>query len=92
MNESVRAVALFSAAFVSIVVFGFGLIAPLTPSKGVPSAWEILLFLGAPLLLSGGVLYFTRTKFERLFMTVVLSFIVVAAAKVLWLVFTSARG
>jgi len=90
MNESVRAVALLSAAFASLVVFGFGLIAPLTPSEGVPSAWEILIFLGVPLLLSGGGLYFSRRKAEKLFMAVVLAFIVVVAAKVLWLVFTTA--
>jgi LPXTG-motif cell wall-anchored protein len=89
-NESSRAIVLSIAALVSIVIFGFGLIGPLTPSEGVPPLSEILFFLGLPLLLSGGGLYISRRKSERFFLSAVIATIVIVAAKVLWLVFTTA--
>jgi small basic protein len=62
------------------MIFGFGLIAPLTPSEGKPSVIEVLIFLVAPLLLSGGGLYCTRKTSERIFVSVVFFVILVVAA------------
>lgn len=35
----------------AIIIFGVGLLAPLTPSTGMPSIGSILIFVGLPLLL-----------------------------------------
>jgi hypothetical protein len=35
--------------FVAIVIYGIGLLSPLTPSEGVPSVAMILVFVGIPL-------------------------------------------
>lgn len=43
---------------VAVVLFGVGVVAPLTPSQGVPRAVDLLVFAGVPaaLLLAGLVL------------------------------------
>jgi hypothetical protein len=33
----------------SWVIYGFGLIAPLTPSEGIPNVFELMVFVGIPL-------------------------------------------
>jgi hypothetical protein len=43
--------------FVGIVIYGIGLLSPLTPSEGVPSVTMILVWVGIPLgLVSAGAL------------------------------------
>jgi hypothetical protein len=35
----------------ALVLYGMGILAPLTPSEGMPSFWELLLFVGIPMVL-----------------------------------------
>jgi hypothetical protein len=72
MNESIRAVGLFLAILLSLLLFGFGLLAPLTPSEGLPALWEVLTFVGVPLVLCATALYVAKGTSERVFLSVVL--------------------
>ncbi len=82
-TESIRAIAFFLAAVIAILLFGVGLLSPLTPSEGTPSISHLLIFLGVPLLVSVGGLYLSRNMVERLLILAVLIIIVILALIVL---------
>jgi hypothetical protein len=82
-TESIRAIAFFLAGVIAILLFVVGLLSPLTPSEGRPSTPHLLMFLGLPLLVSGGGLYLSRKMAERLLMVVVLMIVVIFSVMVL---------
>lgn len=88
MNESVRALSIFCLVAVSVVWFGLGLVAPLTPSYGLPSLWEVLLFVGLPLALIALGFQISKRTIERIFVALPFLFILTVAA---WL-FTLQAG
>ena len=67
MKESLRAIIIFLLAVLSTLLLLIGLMAPLTPSEGVPELSEYLVFIGLPLVfpLIGYVISKKRT--ERVF-------------------------
>lgn len=46
-----RTPALALGVVLAILMYGIGLVAPLTPSEGIPRLWELLLFLACPCVL-----------------------------------------
>ena len=50
---------------IAIMIYGTGLIAPLTPSEGGPSLSTILIFVGIPLILIVGGTLITRSLFLK---------------------------
>jgi len=48
------------------MIYGFGLIAPLTPSEGMPSIIEIVIFAIFPLFLSLAGTFLVKSMFAKL--------------------------
>ena len=44
---------IFLASVLSWAIYGFGLIAPLTPSEGIPTLFDLTVFVGIPLAILG---------------------------------------
>jgi hypothetical protein len=55
---------------IAIIIYGTGLIAPLTPSEGGPSLSTILTFIGIPLILIVGGALTTRSLFLRVILII----------------------
>ncbi len=55
--------------------FAFGLIAPLTPSTGFPSLWELLVFWVAPLVALGSIWVWDGSLIARCTSIVVLALV-----------------
>lgn len=47
------------------VTYMFGLVAPLTPSEGVPSLWELLVFLALPCIVLVGCVNAAQSRFAK---------------------------
>lgn len=56
-----RAAALGIADLGALILFGIGLVSPLTPSQGLPSPGQLAVFFGLPVLLLTLVAYQART-------------------------------
>jgi hypothetical protein len=67
------------------VIFGFGLISPLTPSDGIPRRADLLIFVGGPVALLVGAIMMSRRWPARLLATAEIGAILVAASRLLWL-------
>jgi hypothetical protein len=63
--------------FVAIVIYGIGLISPLTPSEGVPSLSMILVFVGIPLGLITAAALLSQSKIIKGIMILEALFIIV---------------
>jgi hypothetical protein len=48
-----KEVFIFLASVLSWAIYGFGLIAPLTPSEGIPTLFDLIVFVGIPLAIFG---------------------------------------
>ena len=48
-----KQVLMFLASVLSWAIYGFGLIAPLTPSEGIPTLLDLMVFVGIPLAILG---------------------------------------
>ena len=60
-----RVIGLRGASLVAWAVYSLGLVAPLTPSEGLPGVWQLALFAGLPLLVLGIVAAFGRGRTAR---------------------------
>jgi len=63
--SGLRSAGLVLASFAAWLVFAVGLIAPLTPSEGMPHLTEILMFVGLPVSLLALVGNRARTQLVR---------------------------
>lgn len=55
-----------ASAIVSVSLFGYGLLAPLTPSRGMPTAFDVIVFAAIPALIAIVLATQLRGGFARL--------------------------
>ena len=63
--------------FMALIIYGVGLISPLTPSEGGPSLAMLLIFVGIPLVLTVGGAMATRSKIIKGILIIAASIIIV---------------
>ena len=68
--EKIKSPLLFFVNLIALIVFCVGLIAPLTPSEGMPSYHVIFVFAGLPILVFGIVFFLTSKPLLRVFVLV----------------------
>ncbi len=61
-NPFLRAVLFAVTNALALCVYALGVVAPLTPSEGLPSVPVLLLFVGLPVLLLGGCIRVAGAK------------------------------
>ena len=60
-----RPVAIACSAAAATLVYLIGLIAPLTPSAGMPRPWALVVFLAVPCGLLAGCVYAARSRLVK---------------------------
>jgi hypothetical protein len=65
VSTATRSASLILAALAAWLIYGVGLIAPLTPSEGLPSPLEFVVFVGVPISLLVIVTRLARSKTIR---------------------------
>ena len=80
LDSGTKAVATFLAMLFAIVIYGTGLIAPLTPSKGMPSAFSMFGFWILPMMMLGAVLVWNRSLASRAIVGLVLATVLASYA------------
>jgi hypothetical protein len=83
-----RNAGLVLAACGAWLIFGVGLIAPLTPSEGMPHPIEIAAFVAFPIALLSLVIGYARTRPTKVTATLQVAAILIITA---WLLATQAR-
>jgi hypothetical protein len=69
----------------AVLVYGVGLISPLTPSEGVPSFGDVLIFVILPIVLLGSSLTLTRGWLARILVTIQMVAVIGFTSWLLWL-------
>jgi hypothetical protein len=69
----------------AVLVYGVGLISPLTPSEGVPSFGDVLIFVILPIVLLGSSLALTRGWLARILVTIQMVAVIGFTSWLLWL-------
>ncbi len=72
------------ANVVAILLFGIGLISPLTPSEGTPTFLEVAIFAGGPLFILGSLISKTENRITKLFF---LAEIAAISSMLFWLLY-----
>jgi hypothetical protein len=83
-----RNAGLLLAACSAWLIFSVGLIAPLTPSEGMPHPIEILAFVGLPIALLSLVVAYARTRAAKIAALLQVAAILMITA---WVLATQAR-
>ena len=83
MSESVRATLLFISCAFSVLLFGVGIVGPLTPSRGFPRAAEVAAFYVVPLLTCASMYFVATKRSETVFVTATFAVIAASGAWVL---------
>jgi hypothetical protein len=90
MNRSYQGVLLFFAGAAALILFGVGLIAPLTPSYGVPTVRDLMLFLFGPVLLLAASIYYAHSTPGKFVLVIELLLIIVIAFKLIYPMYSHA--
>jgi len=61
-----RPAVIAGASFFAIFLFGVGLISPLTPSEGMPTLVDVVVFVGVPIVLLLGAALLARDILARI--------------------------
>ena len=80
-----RAIGVVLLQLLAGVVFGLGLLSPLTPSEGTPRPADLLIFVGGPVLLITTAFIFSRRWQARLLATAEIGAILAATSWLLCL-------
>ena len=83
-NKSIRALAVIALLGLALLLFAFGLLAPLTPSEGVVSIGALVSFWLLPTLLVASIFWIDRSHTARILATIELLGIFLFGAWVLW--------
>jgi hypothetical protein len=84
MEQSHQGILIFVAGTAALMLFGVGLIAPLTPSYGVPAARDLMLFLLGPVLILAASIYYARSIPGKIVLGFVLLLILAAAINLIY--------
>ncbi len=83
-NKSIRALAVLVLLGLAILLFAFGLLAPLTPSEGAASIGALISFWLVPILMVASIFWIDRSRTARVLATIELLGIFLFGAWVLW--------
>jgi len=79
-----RSFLIMAANFIALLIYAVGLIAPLTPSEGLPSLIEIFVFVGGPVAILGWCIYTCASRVTALFFGLQLAVVLVFSATLLY--------
>ena len=68
-----------------VLLYGLGLVSPLTPSEGMPNVLELFVFMACPVAFLSVSLFLSRTRVARAITVVEITGIVGFTAWLLWL-------
>jgi hypothetical protein len=90
MKRSHQGILVFIVGAAALLLFGVGLIAPLTPSEGVPMARDLVIFLFGPVLLLAVTIYFANSILGKVVLAIELLLILAFAFKLIYPMYSHA--
>lgn len=84
MEDILRGLIVCLLILLSMMWFGIGLVAPLTPSSGLPSVGELIVFAGFPLGLLAAGFTVSNHIVAKVTLTILSLFVIAVTGSLMW--------